>query len=80
MKEYEHVNSSLASACLVWVCNKRNKRRQREPGMLRAITRLLFGGEQETPDDFKSGEMQEEEWQVVSHQGQQQKMLLCIGV
>lgn len=48
--------------------------------MLRAITRLLFGGEQETPDDFKSGEMQEEEWQVVSHQGQQQKMLLCIGV
>lgn len=48
--------------------------------MLGAITRLLFGGEGQTPDDFKSGEMPEEEWQVVSHQGQPQKILLCIRV
>lgn len=44
--------------------------------MLRAITCLLFGGEEQTPDDFKSEQMPEEEWQVVSHQGQPQKMLL----
>uniref|UniRef100_H3C9R5 Uncharacterized protein n=1 Tax=Tetraodon nigroviridis TaxID=99883 RepID=H3C9R5_TETNG len=36
--------------------------------MLKAIARLLFGGEEQPPDDFKSGEMSEEEWQVVSHQ------------
>lgn len=44
--------------------------------MFRAIARLLFGGEEQTPDDFKSGEMAAEEWQVVSHQGQPEKMLL----
>ncbi|TNM88410.1 hypothetical protein fugu_004664 [Takifugu bimaculatus] len=36
--------------------------------MFRAIARLLFGGEEQTPEDFKSGEMAAEEWQVVSHQ------------
>ncbi|CAF89339.1 unnamed protein product [Tetraodon nigroviridis] len=36
--------------------------------MLKAIACLLFGGEEQPPDDFKSGEMSEEEWQVVSHQ------------
>lgn len=42
--------------------------------MLKAIARLLFGGEEQPPDDFKSGEMSEEEWQVVSHQGPPPKM------
>lgn len=44
--------------------------------MFRAIARLLFGGEEQTPDDFKSGEMAAEEWQVVSHQGQPEMLLL----
>lgn len=44
--------------------------------MFQAITRLLFGGVDQMPGDLKSGEMAEEEWQVVSHQGQSQKMLL----
>lgn len=36
--------------------------------MFRTITRLLFGGEEETPQEVKSGEVSEEEWLVVSHQ------------
>ncbi|KAM9860368.1 uncharacterized protein ACBR49_018430 [Aulostomus maculatus] len=37
--------------------------------MFRTITRLLFGGEEESPDDqLKSGEVLEEGWLVVSHQ------------
>ncbi|XP_034533888.1 tumor protein p53-inducible nuclear protein 2 [Notolabrus celidotus] len=36
--------------------------------MFRTITRLLFGGEEETPQEVKSGEVLEEEWHVVSHQ------------
>lgn len=56
--------------------HRREKRRQREPGMFRAIARLLFGGEEQSPDDFKSGEAAAEEWQVVSHQGQPLKMLV----
>lgn len=42
--------------------------------MLKTITRLLFGGEEETPEDVKSGEVVEGGWLVVSHQGP----LLCI--
>lgn len=45
--------------------------------MLKAIARLLFGGEEQPPDDFRCGEMPEEEWQVVSHQGRPREMLLC---
>ncbi|TDH14578.1 hypothetical protein EPR50_G00043800 [Perca flavescens] len=36
--------------------------------MFKTITRLFFGGEVETPDDAKSGEVVEEGWLVVSHQ------------
>ncbi|XP_078103496.1 tumor protein p53-inducible nuclear protein 2 isoform X2 [Sander vitreus] len=36
--------------------------------MFKTITRLFFGGEEETPDDVKSGEVVEEGWLVVSHQ------------
>ncbi|KAM9362195.1 tumor protein p53-inducible nuclear protein 2 [Symphorus nematophorus] len=36
--------------------------------MFRTITRLIFGGEEETPEDVKSGEVVDEEWLVVSHQ------------
>ncbi|XP_070759507.1 tumor protein p53-inducible nuclear protein 2 [Enoplosus armatus] len=36
--------------------------------MFKTITRLLFGGEEETPVDVKSGEAVEEGWLVVSHQ------------
>lgn len=38
--------------------------------MFKTIARLLFGGEEQTPEDVKSGEVVEEEWLVVSHQGQ----------
>ena len=37
--------------------------------MFRTITRLLFGGEEKTPEDVKSGEVVEEGWLVVNHQG-----------
>lgn len=43
--------------------------------MFKTITRLLFGGEEETPEDVKSGEVVEEGWLVVSHQGQSHSML-----
>ncbi|KAM8756651.1 tumor protein p53-inducible nuclear protein 2 isoform 1-T3 [Acanthopagrus schlegelii] len=36
--------------------------------MFKTISRLLFGGEEETPETVKSGEEVEEEWLVVSHQ------------
>ncbi|XP_033482075.1 tumor protein p53-inducible nuclear protein 2 [Epinephelus lanceolatus] len=36
--------------------------------MFQTITRLLFGGEEETPEDVKSGEAVEEGWLVVTHQ------------
>lgn len=36
--------------------------------MFKTITRLFFGGEEETPEDIKSGEAVEDEWLVVSHQ------------
>uniref|UniRef100_G3P729 Uncharacterized protein n=1 Tax=Gasterosteus aculeatus TaxID=69293 RepID=G3P729_GASAC len=35
--------------------------------MLKTITRLLFGGQEEAPEDVKSGEAVEEGWLVVSH-------------
>uniref|UniRef100_A0AAQ4R7R5 Uncharacterized protein n=1 Tax=Gasterosteus aculeatus aculeatus TaxID=481459 RepID=A0AAQ4R7R5_GASAC len=38
--------------------------------MLKTITRLLFGGQEEAPEDVKSGEAVEEGWLVVSHPGQ----------
>lgn len=38
--------------------------------MFKTIARLLFGGEEQTHEDVKSGEVVEEEWLVVSHQGQ----------
>lgn len=38
--------------------------------MFRTITRLLFGGEEDTPQEVKCGEVLEEEWLLVSHQGQ----------
>ncbi|KAM6947282.1 tumor protein p53-inducible nuclear protein 2 isoform 1-T4 [Lycodopsis pacificus] len=36
--------------------------------MFKTIARLLFGGEEETPKDVKSGEAVEEGWLVVSRQ------------
>lgn len=36
--------------------------------MFRTITRLIFGGEEETPQDAKSGEVVDEEWLVVNYQ------------
>ncbi|XP_040890351.1 tumor protein p53-inducible nuclear protein 2 [Toxotes jaculatrix] len=36
--------------------------------MFKTITRLLFGREEETPEEAKSGEVVEEGWLVVSHQ------------
>ncbi|XP_068451006.1 tumor protein p53-inducible nuclear protein 2 [Clinocottus analis] len=36
--------------------------------MFKSITRLLFGGAEETPGDVKSAEVVEEGWLVVSHQ------------
>lgn len=39
--------------------------------MFRTITRLLFGGEEKTPEDVKSGEVVEEGWLVVNHQENQ---------
>ncbi|KAA8593474.1 hypothetical protein FQN60_009590 [Etheostoma spectabile] len=36
--------------------------------MFKTISRLFFGGEEETCDDVKSGEVVEEGWLVVSHQ------------
>ncbi|XP_042365159.1 tumor protein p53-inducible nuclear protein 2 [Plectropomus leopardus] len=36
--------------------------------MFKTITRLFFGGEEEIPEDVKSGEAVEEGWLVVSHQ------------
>ncbi|KAM7423233.1 hypothetical protein PAMA_011001 [Pampus argenteus] len=42
--------------------------------MLRTITRLLFGGEEDkTPEDDKSGEVVEEGWLVVNHQAGNQE-------
>lgn len=38
--------------------------------MFKTIARLLFGGEEQTPENVKSGEVLEEDWLVVSHQGQ----------
>ena len=38
--------------------------------MFRTITRLFFGGEEETPKEVKSGEVLEEGWLVVNHHGQ----------
>ncbi|XP_062252019.1 tumor protein p53-inducible nuclear protein 2 [Platichthys flesus] len=35
--------------------------------MFRTITRLFFGGEEETPKEVKSGEVLEEGWLVVNH-------------
>ncbi|XP_069368010.1 tumor protein p53-inducible nuclear protein 2 [Paralichthys olivaceus] len=35
--------------------------------MFRTITRLFFGGEEETPEEVKSGEVVEEGWLVVNH-------------
>ncbi|XP_034440579.1 tumor protein p53-inducible nuclear protein 2 [Hippoglossus hippoglossus] len=35
--------------------------------MFRTITRLFFGGEEETPKEVKSGEVVEEGWLVVNH-------------
>ncbi len=43
--------------------------------MFKTISRLLFGEEEETPEDVKSGEALEEEWLVISHQGQSRSML-----
>lgn len=73
---YPKAGVSLVSISLSLQLNKRDKRRQEGPGMFQAITRLLFGGAEQTPGDLNSGEMAEEEWQVVSHQGQPQKTLL----
>lgn len=36
--------------------------------MFKSITRLLFGGAEEAPEDVKSAEVVEEGWLVVSHQ------------
>ncbi|KAI3369521.1 hypothetical protein L3Q82_007731 [Scortum barcoo] len=36
--------------------------------MFKTITRLLFGGDEKTPEDVKSGDVVEEGWLVVSHQ------------
>ncbi|XP_069007742.1 tumor protein p53-inducible nuclear protein 2 [Embiotoca jacksoni] len=36
--------------------------------MFRTISRLFFGGEEEAPEDVKSGEVVEEGWLVVTHQ------------
>ncbi|KAK5872964.1 hypothetical protein PBY51_013616 [Eleginops maclovinus] len=36
--------------------------------MFRTITRLFFGGEEDTTEDVKSGEVVEEGWLVVNHQ------------
>ncbi|XP_041639505.1 tumor protein p53-inducible nuclear protein 2 [Cheilinus undulatus] len=36
--------------------------------MFKTISRLLFGGEEEIPQEIKSGEVLEEGWLVVSHQ------------
>lgn len=36
--------------------------------MFRRIARLLFGGEEETPDEAKPGEPAEDGWLVVNHQ------------
>ncbi|XP_071350811.1 tumor protein p53-inducible nuclear protein 2 [Trachinotus anak] len=36
--------------------------------MFKTITRLLFGGKEETTEEVKSGEVVEEGWLVVSHQ------------
>ncbi|MEQ2304405.1 hypothetical protein AMECASPLE_026699 [Ameca splendens] len=36
--------------------------------MFRTIARLLFGGQEETPEDVKPGEVAEEGWLVVNHQ------------
>ncbi|XP_060926426.1 tumor protein p53-inducible nuclear protein 2 [Limanda limanda] len=35
--------------------------------MFRTITRLFFGGEEETPEEVQSGEVVEEGWLVVNH-------------
>lgn len=40
--------------------------------MFKTITRLLFGGEEETPEDVKPGEVVEEGWLVVNHQEENQ--------
>ncbi|KAM4741695.1 tumor protein p53-inducible nuclear protein 2 [Anableps anableps] len=36
--------------------------------MFRKIVRLLFGGEEETPEEIKPGEVAEDGWLVVNHQ------------
>lgn len=38
--------------------------------MFKTIARLLFGGEEQSRVEVKSGDEVEEEWFVVSHQGQ----------
>lgn len=40
--------------------------------MLRAIARLLFGEEEES-EDGKSGEGKEEDWLVITHQGNEHR-------
>ncbi|XP_063329257.1 tumor protein p53-inducible nuclear protein 2 [Pelmatolapia mariae] len=36
--------------------------------MFRTIARMLFGREEETPEDIKAGDTMEEGWHVVTHQ------------
>lgn len=49
--------------------------------MLRKIVRLLFGGEEETPEEVKPGEAAEDGWLVVNHQGRRRlKTLKSIDI
>lgn len=46
--------------------------------MFKTIARLLFGGEEQTHGDVKACEVVEEEWLVVSHQGQSESKLFYL--
>lgn len=48
---------------------KGNGPQQKKKKMFRTITSLIFGGKKETCEEVQPGEVLEEDWLLVSHQG-----------
>lgn len=48
---------------------KRKRTTAKKKKMFRTITSLIFGGKKETCEEVQPGEVLEEDWLLVSHQG-----------